>query len=64
MVYEVEKLKIKERGKNCNFKLCIIGKRGKGKGKRKGPRSQGFKGARGKDLKERVQGVKGSRGKD
>jgi hypothetical protein len=49
MVYEVEKLKIKERGKNCNFKLCIIGKREKGKGKRKGPRSQGFKGARGKD---------------
>jgi hypothetical protein len=53
MVYEVEKLKIKERGKNCNFKLCIIGKRGKGKGKRekKGSKESRVQGGEGKRLK-------------
>jgi hypothetical protein len=46
MVYEVEKLKIKERGKNCNFKLCIIGKREKEKKGSKESRVQGVEGKR------------------
>jgi hypothetical protein len=46
MVYEVEKLKIKERGKNCNFKLCIIGKREK-----KGSKESRVQGGEGKRLK-------------